>query len=221
MSSSANRLIWIAGLLAVAGALISLGYGNLNMRDQVVEVEEQLARTQQELVGHTTYTTYLSKGKQSLREQSKFLAASVVREDHWIEHMQRDMVLFRSEGTVILKVATEYSFGFDLSPDKFDIVGTDSGIQIQVGKPMLAASPSVKLLLYEFPSRGLLVNEEQAALELMKRLPDHYAIKGRALAKDEAIKALCEKRLIDFLRDFLAKHPGVKVVPNITVAYHA
>jgi hypothetical protein len=35
----------------------------------------------------------------------------------------------------------------------------------------------------------------------------------------EEIVALCEKRLTAFLRDFLAKQPGVKHVPAITVSY--
>lgn len=214
-----RNAFWFAGALAVAGTLAALGYSNTELRGQAAETERQLTRTHEELVGYTAYTTYLSKGKQSLREQARFLAARVVREDHWIQHLQRDMLLFRSEGTVILKVSTEYSFGFDLAPDKFDVVATDSGIQVKVGKPMLVAAPAIKLLSYEFPSTGLLVKEEQAALELMKRLPNDYVARGTVLASDEAIKALCEKKLAEFLRNFLAKQPGVSVVPDITVAY--
>jgi hypothetical protein len=221
MGNNFKRASWLAGTSAAVAGLVGLGYGNLNLQGQVAEVEAQLTRTQEELVGYTSYTTYLAKGKQSLREQAKFLAASVVREDHWIEHARRDLYLLHSEGTVILKVAAEYSFGFDLSPDKFDIAGNANGIQVSVGKPMLVATPSVTLLSYEFPSKGLLVNEEQVALELMKRLPDDYAIKGRAMANDEAIKALCEKKLVGFLRAFLEKQPGVTAVPNITIVYPA
>jgi hypothetical protein len=33
------------------------------------------------------------------------------------------------------------------------------------------------------------------------------------------IAALCDKRLIEFVRDFLAKRPGVRVVPQNTVVY--
>lgn len=37
--------------------------------------------------------------------------------------------------------------------------------------------------------------------------------------EDEAVVALCEKRLLAFLRDFLAKQPGVKHILNITILY--
>ena len=42
---------------------------------------------------------------------------------------------------------------------------------------------------------------------------------GEALAADAAVIALCEKRLIAFLHDFIAKQPGVRIVPQITVVY--
>jgi len=42
---------------------------------------------------------------------------------------------------------------------------------------------------------------------------------GMAMAQEEPIRALCEKKLVDFLRDFIGKQPGVKQVPAITVVY--
>jgi hypothetical protein len=42
---------------------------------------------------------------------------------------------------------------------------------------------------------------------------------GTAMASETPILALCEKKLIEFLHGFLAKQPGVKVVPHITVVY--
>jgi len=36
---------------------------------------------------------------------------------------------------------------------------------------------------------------------------------------EEPIRAVCEKKLVEFLRDFLGKQPGVKYVPAITVVY--
>lgn len=39
------------------------------------------------------------------------------------------------------------------------------------------------------------------------------------MSQDPAVIALCEKQLVDFLYDFLAKQSGVKVVPQIRVVY--
>ena len=43
---------------------------------------------------------------------------------------------------------------------------------------------------------------------------------GEALASDATVVALCEKRLIAFLHDFLARQPGLKIVPQISMTYH-
>jgi ribosome-binding factor A len=36
---------------------------------------------------------------------------------------------------------------------------------------------------------------------------------------EEAVIALCERKLGEFLRDFLAKQPNVRAIPTITFAY--
>ena len=42
---------------------------------------------------------------------------------------------------------------------------------------------------------------------------------GDAIKMEEAVIALCERKLGEFLRDFLAKQPNVRSVPMITFAY--
>jgi hypothetical protein len=44
-------------------------------------------------------------------------------------------------------------------------------------------------------------------------------VSGRVLAADDAVVALCEKKLVAFLHDFFAKQPGVARIPNITISY--
>ena len=39
------------------------------------------------------------------------------------------------------------------------------------------------------------------------------------MAQDPAVVALCEKQLVDFLYNFLAKQSGEPVVPQIRVVY--
>ena len=42
---------------------------------------------------------------------------------------------------------------------------------------------------------------------------------GDAISMEEAVIALCERKLGEFLRDFLSKQPNVRSVPTITFAY--
>ena len=53
----------------------------------------------------------------------------------------------------------------------------------------------------------------------MVKVPDMAMKQASELVEEPEIHALCEKKLIEFLRGFLEKQPGVTMVPNITIAY--
>ena len=65
----------------------------------------------------------------------------------------------------------------------------------------------------------LVHRRELAVLNLYEEASKLARADGLKLESDEEIVALGEKRLIAFLHDFLAKQPGVKHVPTITVLY--
>jgi len=56
---------------------------------------------------------------------------------------------------------------------------------------------------------------------LMKDVTEDFAARGAAMASNDDVKALCEKKLIEFLRAFLLKQPDVKFLPGILVKYPA
>lgn len=189
------------------------------LETKVKQAEDIAATVKNELIGYTKYTDYLSAGAKQLTGQTKFIAASVQREYDWIREVQRDMKVFSSAGTAAIRYKIDYSFGFDLAAGKFDVTKAGDGIRITVGRPVMVAPPAATLLRWWFPSVGLLTDEKTAALEMFRDVPKHAQRDGELMAAEDSIRALCEKRLIEFFRDFLAKQPGVKAVPNITIAY--
>jgi hypothetical protein len=186
---------------------------------KVLNVQAEVASTRNELLGFTKYTDYLSAGKQVVSEKMKFLAAKVVREYVLVENIQKETLKLKSDATVIVKYSVEYSFGFDLKPDSFEIAAIPAGIQIKISKPSLVASPAVTPISSEIPNVGLLTDEKMAVINIHQKLPGLAKKHGEVMALEEPVRALCEKQLIEFLRDFLAKQPGVKQVPAISIVY--
>ena len=88
---------------------------------RVQTVEAIADSTKNELLGFTRYTDYLTAGKQVISEKMKLLAAKVVREYVLVEHIQKEVLKLKSDATVIVKYSVEYSFGFDLKPESFEI----------------------------------------------------------------------------------------------------
>ena len=186
---------------------------------KLLQVEQELSETKNYLTGYTKFTDYLTVTKSAISEQMKFLAAKVDREYVHIEHLEISKMKIKSQATVILKYTVEYSFGYDLQPNSFSITGDKAGITVTLNRPELVASPAVKIISHEIPSKGLFVDEKDALLELQQQLPQIALARAKEIQKDPAVIALCEKKLGDFMRDFLSKQPNVHLVPSIKFAY--
>lgn len=213
-------LIFVMGCGIATGLTYSVMNGRLSDAYATVStLEKEVSRKESELLGYTKYTSYLTVGKQSLAEQMKLLTATMVREEGVTQVIERSLLGLSSTGTVAIWYSVEYSFGFDLQPDSYDVRPTDSGIAIHVKNPALVATPAITHLRYKILSGGLFTDEQSAILRLYEEASKTAKEQGAAMASDSAVVALCEKRLIAFLHDFLAKQPGVKIVPQISVVY--
>jgi len=166
-----------------------------DLQSRLHAVQKTLSETQQDLLGYTTFTQYLEATKKAISGRTKFLAARIDRNYVHVEHINRSALGIKSDATVILNYAVEYSVGYDLSPESFSVSGDATGITVTLTKPELVALPAIGAISHEIPGKGLLIDEK------------------------EQVIALCERKLGEFLRDFLAKQPNVRAVPMmITVA---
>ena len=213
-------MLFVLGCGIAAGLSYSVMNGRLSDAYAMVStLKQEVSRKESELLGYTKYTSYLTIGKQSLAEQMKLLTATMVREEGVTQVIERSLLGLSSTGTVAIWYSAEYSFGFDLQPDSYDVKPTASGIEIRVRKPALVTTPAITQLRYQILSGGLFTDEQAAVLRLYEEAAKKAKEQGEAMAADPAVAALCEKRLIAFLHDFLAKQPGVKIVPQISVVY--
>ncbi|MBK8510009.1 MAG: hypothetical protein IPL51_15640 [Candidatus Competibacteraceae bacterium] len=213
-------MLFVLGCGIAAGLSYSVMNGRLSDAYAMVStLKQEVSHKESELLGYTQYTRYLTIGKQSLAEQMKLLAATVVREESVTQIIERSLLGLPSTGTVAVWYSAEYSFGFDLQADSYDVRPTASGIEVRVKKPTLVTTPAITNLRYRILAGGLFTDERGAVLRLYEEAAKKAQEQGKALASDAAVVALCEKRLIAFLHDFLAKQPGVKIVPQISVIY--
>ena len=182
-------------------------------------VEQTLSAAKQDLLGYTTFTQYLEVTKKAISGRAKFLAARIDRNYVHVEHINRSALGIKSDATIILNYAVEYSVGYDLSPESFTIAEDASGITVTLKKPELVSSPAIGATSHEIPGKGLLIDEKEQVIALQQRLITAAQKQGDAIKMEEAVIALCERKRGEFLRDFLAKQPNVRAVPMITFVY--
>lgn len=187
------------------------------------ETEVNIARAQAEAVtarkdilGYTRYAEYLPAAKQALAEQLKSFVAKVERESVHIETIQVETGKTKSESSVVVRYLVTYTFGFDNAADALEVTGVASGITIKVAKPVLVLAPLVRPLSHEVPGKGIPTDEQMAVID---KLPALSEKQGAAKALDDAVLALLERKLVEFVREFLARQTGVKQVPVIAVAF--
>ena len=207
------------GVIVLAIAAVGFYAAQWKTGHELHEAEEKLATVEANLLGYTRFLDYVVLTRQKLSEKSRFLAASVEREETHVRHITADRLLFTNNSVVLVSYYTEYSYGYDLSSGKYDIAATPRGIEIRVGRPILVAAPAIKKQSYVAPVKGWFINEAEAATRIYEDLPRVVAESGKKLASDPAVMALCEKKLIAFMTDFLARQPGVKSIPTISVVY--
>ena len=165
-----------------------------DLQSKLHTVEQTLSATKQDLLGYTTFTQYLQITKKAISGRAKFLAATIDRSYVHVEHINRSALGINSDATIILNYAVEYSVGYDLSPESFAVAADATGITVTLKKPELVSLPAIGAISHEIPGKGLLIDEK------------------------EQVIALCERKLGEFLRDFLAKQPNVRAAPMITFA---
>lgn len=164
-------------------------------------------------------SSVLMAGTRILSEQTKLLAAKVVRDDKQFVDVVKTFGPFTTNVGIVVSFRTEYSFGFDLQPDKFEVRQGAGSIEIVVDKPKLISAPSVLQQSYQEFGGSVFINSPAQVNQLYQNLPLVTMNIGKAMASSPDVVALCEKQLIAFLKAFLKKQPGVRMVPNIEIVY--
>lgn len=184
---------------------------------KVFQVQQEVAKGQKVLQGYTHYLDHLPGAKLAVIEKMRTLVTKVLREHLHIEVLPKDAR--KMEAIFVVRYLTEYLFAFDLKPDSFDIVGTPGGIEIKVGRPALYGAPYVRSSSPERLSSEAVEDEKEVIRTINAKLSGLAEQHGMAMESEEAIRALCDKRLLELVSSFLAAQAGVTQVPVISVVY--
>ena len=217
-------------LIALGGSLFSaavmyvvLDYRSHGERqvalENVLSVQAKVHSGKKTLEGYTKYIDYLPAAKQAALDKVKSLTFKVVRDHVHTENVLNEPLNPKSAVTVIAKYSVEYVIGYELKPESFDLHATTGGIEVRLKKPVLMGSPYVRTMVHEIAFGGTLEKEQEEIKAIRDKLTPLARQYGTAVAAEEAVRALCEKKLVALLSSFLAEQPGVAQVPVLAVIY--
>jgi hypothetical protein len=177
------------------------------------------AAVKKELAGYAKYADYLAGARAMLVDKVKAAPTKVLREYVYIENIAKEGTRQKLVVTLVVRYTAEFVCGAEAKSESFEVTATPGGVQLWMSKPTLVGNPMVKIQSSEFSMLEELPNEKLILPEAHKKIPGLARAHGEAVVKEEAIVALCERKLVEALREYLLKQSGVTQVPAIVVTY--
>ena len=188
---------------------------------KLLKAQGEVLAVRKDLAGYTKHPEYVTAAKAMVVEKAPTMVAKMVREYAHMENFVKDPAAHKTVVSILVRYTGEYTFGFDLRDDKFALLSMPEGIEVQLAKPSLQGVPVIKVQSHEVAVEGAIPEEKTVLEELYKKIPGiaqarkHSAI----MACEEAAFAICEKKLLNALREFFTAQPGVIHVPSIKLTY--
>jgi hypothetical protein len=217
-------------VLALAGCVVSAAAVFVFMQfqryeerkaasDQLLKASADLESVKARLQGFTKFADYLVPAKQHLSDQSKSLAVSVTREVVQSSRLAADKESIKAEVLLVSKYQVEYSLAIDLKPEGFELIQEGVGISIKTGLPTVVGTPMVRSASHELSLPGVVADERALFADVSQKFSAVALTQGQAVAREDAVRALCKAKVVDALRDFLSRQAGVRAVPMVTLNF--
>lgn len=217
-------------ILALAGCVVSAAAVFVFMQfqryeeqkiasDQLLKVTTELESVKAKLQGFSKYSEYLTPAKLYLSEQAKTLGVTVARDYVQVDRLLPEKDKIKSEVMLIGKYQVEFSLAIDLKPESFELSQDGAGITIKTGLPTLKSPPMVKSASHDLSLAGVVANEAAIFAAASQKFSITAQSHGLAVAREDAVRAICKAKLIDALRDFLSRQPGVRALPMVVLNF--
>ncbi|MBP9734208.1 MAG: hypothetical protein KBD82_00945 [Rhodoferax sp.] len=218
-------------ILALAGCVVSAAAVFVFMQfqryeerqianDQMLKMTTELESVKAKLLGFSKYSEYLAPAKLYLSEQAKSLGVTVVRDYVQVDRLLPEKDKIKSEVMLIGKYQVEFSLAIDLKPESFELNQDGTGITIKTGLPVLKSPPLVKSASHDLSLAGVVANEAAVFTAASQKFSSTAQSHGLTVAREDTVRALCKAKLLDALRDFLSRQPGVRALPMVVLNFH-
>lgn len=166
-----------------------------------------------------TRTNYASVINAVLTSRTAFIGARVDRTYNNVEHMRRTILGFSSSATIAVRYSVTYPIGFDLRSGYVTVTQDGNGLILTLSKPRLLSLPGIRFHSHKILDGGLFIDEDAQVIALQRRQLDQAVRRGKIIATDPAVRTLCERQLVAFVRA-LTSELGVDPPSHIRFVYH-
>lgn len=212
-----------AGVLSTLMVYVAMKvshYGeNKVLADQLLRVQTDAENCKKQLAGYTQYTEHLEAARQAAADRVKASPVRVLREYSHVAALAKAKYNLKSDTTVIVKYAVEFSFGVATNTNDLVVAPASNGVNVTLRPPAPIGEPRIRTVSHQVIGDHELPDRQMALADIQSQfLPLAYS-HGQALCAEEPVRALCSLKIEQALRDALSQQKGVRHLPAIFSSY--
>lgn len=195
-------------------------YGeNKVLADQLLQAQTDAQNSKKQLAGYTQYTEHLEVARQAAVDRIKASPVRVLREYSHVATLAKAKYHLKSDTTVIVKYAVEFSFGVVSSVNDLGVAPASNGVNVTLRPPTPIGEPRIRTVSHQVFGDHELPDRQMALADIQSQfLPLAYS-HGQVLCAEELVRALCSLKIEQALRDALSQQKGVRHLPAIFSSY--
>ena len=111
------------------------------------------------------------------------------------------LVFLKSNAVVAVNSSATFDFYLDFDQDPYDIQYDSHNKTLKVNAPPIRVKkPIINNSTVSFPERGILVNEDREAVQILESLTDRFIEEGQKLLSESYVQDKCREKAVGFFK---------------------
>ncbi len=134
---------------------------------------------------------------------TQLVLASETKNVDFVETVKKTALVFlKSDAQVQVNSSVTFDFYLDFDKDSYDIKYDQKEKVLTVyAPPIRVKKPVINGSTVSYPERGLLVNEDREAIQILETLTDRFVQEGETLLTESYVRDKCNEKATAFFMD--------------------
>jgi len=143
---------------------------------------------------------------------TQLILASETKNVNFVETIKKTALVFlTSDAKVEVNSSVTFDFYLDFEKDPYHIDFDQKNKILNVSAPPIRVKkPVINNSTVSYPDRGIFVNEDREAVQILESLTDRFMSEGEVLLKEQYVMDKCREKAIEFFTD-LCKEMSLNV----------
>jgi len=134
---------------------------------------------------------------------TQLVLASETKNVNFVEEVKKTALIFLSSNAKVeVNSSVTFDFYLDFEKDPYHINYEKKNKALDVFAPQIRVKkPVINSSTVSYPERGILVNEDREAVQILETLTDRFMVEGEEILKEQYVMDKCREKATDFFKN--------------------